>query len=316
MSLNREPHIFNIQHYSLHDGPGIRTIVFLKGCPMRCRWCCNPESQNYAPEISYLENRCIGKEECGFCENACPRRAITFEENGKPLIDREKCAGCIKDAACTEEKKASAQFIPCAQACPARAMKQEGRIYSVKELVDIVERDSVFYGHGQGGLTVSGGEPLTHPRFLAELLKEAKKRRIHTAIETCGYAAYESLAAAAPYLDMIHYDIKSMDCGKHREYTGCSNERILENFRRLCRDFPQIPKKVRTPVIPGFNDTARDIREIRDFVKDKPGVTYELLPYHSFGKGKYKTLGRPYGMGDARLAPGVMDKLQKIAQEK
>lgn len=297
--MKKETYIFNIQHYSLHDGPGIRTIVFFKGCPMRCRWCCNPESQSYLQEISYLEDRCIGKEECGFCSDACLCGAITFRDNGKAAVDRLKCRSCGA----------------CAQVCPARAIRQEGKVYTAKELADIVERDCIFYDHGSGGLTVSGGEPLTHPGLLIQLLKEAKSRRIHTAIETCGYADYEALKEAAQYLDMIHYDIKSLNCEKHLEYTGCGNQRILENFEKLCRDFPQIPKKVRTPVIPGFNDNTGDIGAIADFIRNRPGVTYELLPYHSFGKGKYRTLGRPYQMGDARLKPGIMEKLLEVVQE-
>lgn len=275
-----KPYIFNIQHYSLHDGPGIRTIVFLKGCPMRCRWCCNPESQRYEPEISYVESKCIGNGECGFCRQVCAQEAITFSGDGRAEIDRTKCTDCLK----------------CQAVCPSRAIKTEGRRYSVEELADLVERDAVFYGHGDGGLTVSGGEPLTHREFLVSLLVEARRRRIHTAIETCGQAPYEALHHAAAYLNMIHYDVKSMDSGKHRAYTGFGNERILENFERLCRDYPELPKKVRTPVIPGFNDTPGELSAIRKFVEGRPNTVYETLPYHRFGVGKYKALGRKYEM--------------------
>lgn len=282
MILEKQTYIFNIQHYSLHDGPGIRTIVFLKGCPMRCRWCCNPESQKYVPEISYVENKCIGKKECAVCAQVCQYGAISFSETKKAVIDRNKCQNCRA----------------CVQECPSRAIKEEGQQYSVEEVMEIVERDSVFYSHGEGGLTVSGGEPLTHPQFLVALLKEAKKQRIHTAIETCGYADYESLAAVAKYLDVIIYDIKSLDDQKHIAYTGCSNERILRNFERLCNDYKDLPKKVRTPVIPGFNDDPEQLAKIQEFLLDKPNVTHEYLPYHTFGKGKYKALGRKYQMED------------------
>lgn len=282
--MNNDTYVFNIQHYSLHDGPGIRTIVFLKGCPMKCRWCCNPESQKYEQEISYVENKCIGLKECGFCKNAAPDGAIDFPKD-KAVINMEKCSGCLK----------------CAEVCPSKAIKLEGKKYGIKELIDIVEKDSVFYGYGNGGLTVSGGEPLTHKDFLVDLLREAKKRRISTAIETCGYADYDALYETAKYLDTILFDIKSMDNEKHKEYTGQSNEKILSNFERLCKDYPHIDKKVRTPVIPGFNDSVEDILKILEFIKYKPNVSYEPLPYHSFGRGKYKALGREYPMGDVKL---------------
>ena len=275
--------VFNIQHYSLHDGPGIRTIVFLKGCPLRCRWCCNPESQSYSAEFMYTADRCIGSE-CGLCEKICPKKAAKVKD--KAIFDFALCAGCTK----------------CAGICPSKAVKLQGEEYTVKELVDIVERDSVFFARGEGGLTVSGGEPLTHGEFLLELLAEAKKRRISTAIETCGYADYENLYNAAKYLDYILFDIKSMNDEKHIEFTGKSNKRILDNFSRLCKDYPDLPKKVRTPVIPGFNADKADIRAIREFVSGYENVSYEPLKYHSFGSGKYKALGREYPMGDIQLS--------------
>lgn len=274
--------VFNIQHYSLHDGPGIRTIVFLKGCPMRCRWCCNPESQKYNSEISYVENKCIGLGECGFCGKICKEKAISFSE--KAVIDMSKCSACLK----------------CADVCPSRAIKTEGREYSESEILDIVQRDSAFFNYG-GGITISGGEPLTHGDFLIGILKEAKKRRINTAVETCGYADYNVLYEAAEYLDTILYDIKSINSEKHREFTGCGNEKILDNFAKMCADYPKLNKKVRTPVIPGFNDSIEDIKAIKEFIGGRPNISYELLPYHTFGRGKYKALGRDYPMGNARL---------------
>lgn len=288
-------YVFNIQHYSLHDGPGIRTILFLKGCPMRCRWCCNPESQKYTQEISYVQNKCIGQESCGFCEGLCPEQAISFA--CKAAIDFTRCNSCMK----------------CAAACPAKAIKPEGRQYTVTELLDIVERDAVFYGHGNGGMTISGGEPLTHPALLFPLLQGAKRRRIHTAIETCGQVDYTVLQEAANDLDYILYDVKSMDSKKHKQYTGWDNTRILSNFERLCEEYPDLPKKVRTPIIPGFNDSTEDVKKILDFLRDKPNTEYEPLPYHSFGKGKYKALGRPYEMGDAVLDPAVMEEISRLA---
>ncbi|MBQ3692467.1 MAG: glycyl-radical enzyme activating protein [Clostridia bacterium] len=291
-------YVFNIQHYSLHDGPGIRTIVFLKGCPLHCRWCCNPESQKYEQEISYLENKCIGLSQCGFCKNFLPGGAVQFP-NDKAEINMEQCSGCLD----------------CAKYCPSKAIKVEGQEYNVKQLIDIVERDSAFFSHGDGGLTVSGGEPLTHGELLIELLKEAKKRRISTAIETCGYADYGVLHEAAKYLDTIMFDIKSMNAQKHAEFTGKSNNVIIKNFEQLCLDYPDIPKKVRTPVIPTFNDTKEDIKAIADFLRNKPNVIYELLAYHSYGKGKYKALGREYLMGDLTLDKDRFKELSKISSD-
>lgn len=294
--MERETFVFNIQHYSLHDGPGIRTIVFLKGCPLRCRWCCNPESQSYTPEVSYVQKKCIGEEACGFCRNACPDEAVFFDGNGHAVIDRFKCGNCLK----------------CTSVCPSRAMKREGKQYSVPELLDMVERDAMFYSRSGGGLTVSGGEPLSHGSFLIRLLKEAKKRRIHTAMETCGFAEPETLLEAAEYLDTVLFDIKSMDDEKHRAYTGQGNGRILTNFQKLCESYPKLPKKVRTPVIPGFNDTPEDLEKILSFLRDKPNVSYEPLPYHSFGRGKYHALGRPYEMGARKLSDEMRELIEKI----
>lgn len=288
-------YVFNIQHYSLHDGPGIRTVIFLKGCPMRCRWCCNPESQRYEQEISYLADKCIGLSECGFCKRELPADGVSFA-SGKAELDMEKCRLCLR----------------CADVCPSKAIKLEGKEYTVRQLIDIAERDAAFYKDG-GGITVSGGEPLTHGDFLIGLLKEAKRRHITTAVETCGYAEYSVLHDAAGYLDDIMFDIKSMNEQKHIEYTGRSNSVILDNFARLCADFPHLRKRVRTPLIPTFNDTEEDIFAITAFLKGKENITYELLPYHCFGRGKYKTLGREYPMGDLKLDMEKFEKLKAIA---
>lgn len=292
--MKRNTLIFNIQHYSLHDGPGIRTVVFLKGCPLRCRWCCNPESQRYEREISYLEQKCIGKAECGFCKSRCQAGAIEFLQSGKAWIDRGKCHKCLE----------------CAHICPSQALKIQGREEKIEEILDRLSEEAAFYRYGEGGLTVSGGEPLSHRDFLIPLLKEAGKRRIHRAMETCGYGEYQTLFEAAQHLEVILFDIKSMNEEKHIQYTGKSNWVILDNFQRLCEDFPKLPKKVRTPVIPGFNDTEKELRQIQAFLLEKPNVTYEMLPYHRFGEGKYRMLGRDYEMGDAVLS----EKMKKYIE--
>ena len=268
--------IYNIQRYSLHDGPGIRTVVFLKGCPMRCRWCCNPESQNPQPEISYLKSKCIGKFACGYCQKICRQGAISFDLQECSSIDRSKCVSCLN----------------CARNCPAKAIRIEGWMVTAEDVLNEVEKESVFYRDSVGGLTISGGEPLDQGDFLLALLQEAKKRRIGTAIETCGFGDYNVLKQAASLLDTVFYDIKSLNDEKHREWTEQSNTLILENFEKLCIDYPVLPKVVRTPIIPGFNDSAEDTEQIRSFLQNKPGVTYETLPYHRFGAGKYTALGR------------------------
>lgn len=306
--------IFNIQHYSLHDGPGIRTAVFFKGCPMRCRWCCNPESQSFDPEISYIEGRCIGKAACGWCAAACPSGAVYFESD-KVLPDEKRSAAVLNEKVNTgranteyaKQEKARINFKKCTgcqkcvKACPAEAIRAEGQTMEIAQILDIVERDQVFYARGKGGLTVSGGEVLAQPHALAALLFGAKKRYIHTAMETCGQGSYDTLAEAAQYLDALYYDIKMMNCDKHQLYTGFPNEQILSNLKKLCMEYPDLPKTIRTPVIPGVNDTEEEIHKIYAFVKELPGAGYELLPYHSFGQGKYHALGRIYEMGNRSL---------------
>lgn len=294
--------VFNIQNYSLHDGPGIRTIVFLKGCPLHCKWCCNPESQKYKAEISYVKQKCIGQAECAFCRKVCPQNAIVFGKSGKAEVCWDQCSQCLA----------------CADVCPSKAIKREGEHKEIGAILDQVEQQADFYRYGEGGLTVSGGEPLSHGEWLIDLLMEAKERRIHTAIETCGYADYQILREAAKFLDVILFDLKSMNPEKHEKYTGKSNQKILGNFERLCQEFPDLTKQVRTPVIPGFNDTEKELYQIKDFIKDRPGVSYEMLPYHRFGEGKYKALGREYKMSDQTLSDEIINfiKSQKESRRK
>lgn len=290
--------IFNIQRYSLHDGPGIRTLVFLKGCPLRCSWCSNPESQYSHRELAYNSQKCIGIESCGRCMRACPQEAIEPVEENKIRIDRKKCQECFT----------------CSEACPTKAFSVFGVKMSVDEVLNVVEEDSLFYARSGGGITISGGEPLMQGEFSYALLSEAKKRRIKTAMETCGFADWEKLAQACSVLDHILYDIKCIDPDKHEKFTGVRNNVILDNFNKVCDHFPDLPKLVRTPLIAGFNDTEADVRKIVGFIKGKPNVGYELLPGHHLGKPKYEYLGRKYSMTDSLLTDSRVKALQELAK--
>lgn len=290
--------IFNIQRYSVHDGPGIRTIVFLKGCPLACRWCSNPESQHRGPELAYNANKCIGVSECGLCLEACRQGAVQTDGDGKITIDRQLCQACFR----------------CAGVCPANALHVFGKHMTVSEILKAAEADGVFYSRSGGGITLSGGEPLVQGGFTIAILKEARRRRINTAMETCGLGDWETLVEAGKYLNTIIFDIKNMDAEKHAEFTGAGNELILTNFTRLCRAFPALPKLVRTPVIPGFNDNEQDIEAIADFLAGRPYVNYELLAYHRLGQPKYQYLGRDYSLGDSKLNESKFKVLQEIAK--
>lgn len=290
--------VFNIQHYSVHDGPGIRTIIFLKGCPLKCRWCCNPESQSFTTDVAYNPNKCVGEKGCLQCVDICPQKAISANDFGKIAIDREKCDVCMD----------------CIENCPSRALHDFGREMTVKEAIDQVESDAMFYSRSGGGLTISGGEPLSQADFAIELLKEAKKRRIKSAIETCGYGKWEDLKEIASYLHVVLYDIKSMDDAKHIEFTGMSNSRILDNFQKLVQEYPNLPVIVRVPVIPGLNDSEGELEQILTFIKDIPNITCDLLPYHRMGQSKYEFLDLEYPMGDIKLDDGKAKLLKDWAK--
>lgn len=291
-------YVFNIQQFSIHDGPGIRTILFLKGCPLRCHWCSNPESQAFYPEVAFNEKKCIGRAACGRCITACATGALDGKAAQAPVLRRAQCSRCLA----------------CVGHCPSGALAVFGQLRRVEELLDIVEADSAFYARSGGGLTLSGGEPLAQPDFALALLKEAKRRRINTAVETTGYVPWDVLAKAASLLDTIIYDIKCLDEETHRTGTGVSNQLILANFARLCEVFPDLPKLVRTPVIPGFNDDEQTISEIAALLHGKPGVTYELLPYHRLGQSKYEALGREYPLGQRVLDEVRLRRLRELAE--
>lgn len=269
--------IFNIQTYSIHDGPGIRTTVFIKGCPLKCVWCQNPESQSAAPQLFFNSETCVG---CGKCLQVCPEGAIRLDE-GRSWTNRDVCRGAGK----------------CAEVCPNEARNIAGRHVTAGEVFKEVMKDKIFYEKSGGGVTLGGGEPLASPEFTTSLLKLYKKAGIHTALDTCGYAKWEMMKQILQYVDLVLYDLKHMDPAAHQLYTGVSNDLILGNAGRICQEL-HIPVLARIPVIPGYNDSMNNIKATGRFIAAEMGTSTEvhLLPYHKLGEMKYhrlEKLGNP-----------------------
>lgn len=273
--------VTNIQHFSVHDGPGIRTLVFLKGCPLRCLWCSNPETQAFYPEIGIAAERCDSG--CSACREACPSGALSRGASGALISDPARCREC---------GPLSMGQPPCAAACPSGALRVYGTRRGVGEILDEVEQDIVFYRHEEGGMTLSGGEALAQPEFALDLLREARRRCIHTALETCGFVPSETLLAACSLLDYLLFDMKVADKELHERATGVGNARILENLRLARASFPDLPIRVRTPVIPGVNASRAALCALGEHLKDMQNTSWELLPYHAYGSAKYASLGR------------------------
>jgi pyruvate formate lyase activating enzyme len=273
--------VFNIQKFSLDDGPGIRTTVFLKGCPLRCKACCNPEGLEPRPQLMFKSAYCLGETQCGRCLTVCPVDAIAAGGAGAVVVDFAKCTQCGA----------------CAKTCPSEALGMVGRSMTVDQVLEVVEQDEAFYSRSGGGLTLSGGEVLMQGEFARALLAAAKARGLSTAIETSGLGSWRALKGLLPHLDVVHFDIKCLDDDRHRRFTGASNREILANFQRLCAAFPPARIFVRTTFIPGFNGAAEDIEAIRLFLASiSPDLNHEILPYHALGEVKYGFLGRAYPM--------------------
>jgi len=286
-------YVTNIQRFSIHDGPGIRTTVFLKGCNLRCFWCHNPETLSPRPELQLFLDRCIG---CGECFARCPQHTHVMEDGERRFL-RELCQGCGI----------------CAETCYAEALVLVGDEMTVDEVMDQVLRDVPFYETSDGGMTLSGGEPLLQFDFCYALLERAKGENVHTAIETAANFAWERIAAILPVTDLVMMDIKLMDAERHRDATGVSNERILENARRLGES--GLPLIVRTPIVPGVNDSADDVAAIAAFVAALPNlVYYELLPFHPMARSKYTSLDLDYRAKDLKSPPKEqMEALTRVA---
>jgi pyruvate formate lyase activating enzyme len=267
--------VFNIQRFSIHDGPGIRTTVFLKGCPMHCGWCSNPESIKLHPEIITRDTKCI---RCSKCVDVCPQQAISIVENTR-TIQWGKCDYCLK----------------CAEVCPSGAIEAVGKYMTAAEVLDTVGRDASYYRRTGGGMTLSGGEPLVQWQFALQLLREAKKRGLHTALDTTGYADWRVLDELLNYTDLVLYDVKHLDSRKHQEATGVPNERILENLRRMVGK-PRVKVWIRRPVIPHFSDSEEELDKLckLSITLGHAVEKISLLPYHKFAELKYAATGREY----------------------
>lgn len=272
--------IFNIQKFSIHDGHGIRTLIFMKGCPLKCAWCCNPESQSFSEDLMFVKTNCIG---CRKCVRVCKQNAInslTLES------DKALCTVC---GACTET-------------CYANARKKVGKWATVDELVTEIEKDRIFYLNSNGGVTVGGGEPTSQPEFVRALLKECKRLNIHTAIETCGYGHWDRIGPVFDYVDQIFFDLKHLDDERHKAITGVSNRLILENAERVA----SLGKETtfRIPLVPDYNDTEENIAATGKFIKELGNLSgcikVEILPYHRLGADKYMWLGKEYPLGKTK----------------
>lgn len=262
--------VFQIQRWSLHDGDGIRSTVFLKGCPLRCGWCANAESWNLDPDVLYLKERCAG---CGKCSEVCPVGASRMQD-GKCVFDRRYCTACGK----------------CCGGCPAGARKKMGSIMTVQDVMKAIKRDAIFYRESGGGVTFSGGEPFAQPLFLRELVAACNRMGIDITVETSGYFNWEEVQDILENVDTVFVDIKHMDDGVHKKATGVSNSKILANIKRMAQ--LSLRMIVRIPLIAGFNDGEDNISEVCRFLKQNACINgIELLPYHFLGEGKREALG-------------------------
>lgn len=269
--------VFNVQTYSIHDGPGIRVTVFLKGCPLRCMWCANPESNSAKPQLMTYASKCTG---CGRCVEVCPKKAIAVKNNGEKFAaftDRTLCVNCGA----------------CVPVCPVEAREIAGEMMTVEEVLKKVLRDKLFMDASGGGMTVSGGECLMHPEYTSTLLRAAKEAGLHTAVESCAFAGREAVDMVFKHVDLALLDIKHMDSEIHKKYTGVPNEPILENIKHIHNELG-VETMISIPTIPDHNDSEENIRATASFIANELGtdVKVRLLPYHRLGESKNESLGK------------------------
>lgn len=285
---------FNVQRFSTEDGPGIRTTVFMKGCPLRCKWCHNPEGLSPQPELVWYDVRCVGAREC---LTVCPYDALELTPDGMRL-DRERCTVCGL----------------CEEACPAGALEVIGREWTVEALYAEVAKDRAFYETSGGGVTVSGGEPVMQAEFVEAFLRLCREGGIHTAVDTCGHADWGIYQRLLPFVDLVLYDLKIMDRERHREATGVYPDRILENAKRIAQK--GTPMWVRTPVVPGYTDDEDNIARLAVYIRDELSTVerWDLLAYTNLGQPKYCRLGLPYPLDGAELLTRAkMERLHTVA---
>ena len=298
--IERKAFIFNKQKYNMYDGPGVRTLVFFKGCPLRCKWCSNPEGLERKYQIMFKPTTCVS---CGSCVPVCPQKIHSISQTGEHIIDRSiDCIGCGQ----------------CVEVCVPEALKVAGEQVPISELLDYVEQDRAFYDQSGGGVTLGGGEVTAQPEAAINLLQACKQEGLNPAIETCGYTKKETILRFAEYVDLFLFDLKHIDPDRHFELTGVRNEIILENMEELIMKRKNV--KVRMPMLKGINDSEAEIRGVIEFLKKfrefKNFKGIDLLPYHKLGVNKYVQLGMDYPIeGDPSLDDADLDRIEGWIRE-
>ena len=286
--------VFNIQKFSIQDGPGIRTTVFMKGCPLKCLWCSNPEGISSEPEIMTHDAKCIG---CGKCAEICPIDAISFTENGR-TINWDRCNHCLE----------------CAKVCPAKSIEVKGEYKTVDEVFEVAAQDEPFYRNSGGGITVSGGEALLQWKFVSEFFKKCKQADFHTTLDTTAYCQWEHMEKVLEYTDLVLFDLKNLDPEKHKEKCGVDNKLILENLEKTSK---KTKLWLRIPLIPDYNDSESDMQHIGELARRINVDKVSLLPYHEYGRQKYPRLGKEYGFDEADILPAeheIVTRSRKILE--